>query len=156
MEAGERLAACLSAGGKVLLCGQGASASLCQHLAALLAGRGGGDRAPLAVLSLSGDFSAWPSGQNDGYARQVEALGRPGDALVLVCAGEGWTALKRAADRAGERGLLTLGLLAPDSSALSESCHLAITVPQGQAARVQEAQQFIGHALCDLIESALA
>jgi len=156
LEVAERLAACLSAGGKVLLCGQGASVTLCQHLAAVLAGRGGGERVPLAVLSLSCDLSVWPRGQDDGFARQVEALGRPGDALLVVCAGDGSTALKRAADRAGERGLLTLGLLGADSGGLSESCHLAITVPQGSPARVQEAQQFVGHTLCELIESALA
>jgi len=52
--------------------------------------------------------------------------------------------------------LLTLGLLAPGCTALAESCHLAITVPQDSPARTREAQQFIGQALCEGIEASLA
>lgn len=148
----ERLAACLGAGGKLLIGGQAASAALSRHLGTWLAGNG---HRPLAVLALSSDGVGSACTADEVFSRQIEALGRPGDALLVICAGDGGAALKRAADRAGERGLLTVGLLATGSRGLAESCHLAIVVPGGGTARVLEAQQFVGHVLCDLVETAL-
>lgn len=147
LDAGERLSACLAAGGKVLLCGHGLSAPLCQHLAMMCTGSRGA-RGPLAVLALPGEGA-----QGDGLARQVQALGRAGDALLLVCAGADAAALRRAADQAAELGMLTVGLLSGACQALCESCHVAIVVPGERAERVAEAQQFIGHVLVALIEA---
>lgn len=156
LEAGARLAACLAAGGKVLCCGLGPSAALAQHLAALWGGALAPVHAPRAVLALSGEQAAGQASVEDGLARQVQALGRPGDALLLLALDGGALALKRAADLAGEQGLLTVGLLGPEGRELLESCHLALVVPGPTLARAQEAQQFIGHALAVVIEDALA
>ena len=78
---------CLRAGGKVMFCGNGGSAADAQHMAAELVGRQNYDRAPAAGLALSVDTSVLTALSNDyGYdgvfARQVQALGRPGDVLV--------------------------------------------------------------------------
>lgn len=152
-EAGQRLAACLAAGGKVLIASLGASLGLGQHLALTMVGRAGQARAPLAALALHPQVEEGCAGPQLGFARQVQALGRPGDALVLISAGEACEALQRAADQAAEMGLLTVGLLAPACAALVENCHLAITVPVGAEAQVHEAQQFVCHALWAVISS---
>lgn len=152
-DAGQRLAACLAAGGKVLVASLGASLVMGQHLALTMVGRAGQARAPLAALALHPQVEEGSTGPQLGFARQVQALGRPGDALVLISAGEACEALQRAADQAAEMGLLTVGLLAPASGALAENCHLAIMVPAGLEAQVHEAQQFICHALWAVISA---
>ena len=83
------LAGALAAGGKLLLCGNGGSAADCQHLAAELTGRFVHDRRPLAALALTTDTSALTCIANDYafdqvFARQVKALGRPGDVLLAI------------------------------------------------------------------------
>jgi len=153
VDASRRLAACLAAGGKVLLCGLGASASLSMDLEMLLTGRAGQARPPLAALVLSAELAQGRGGPDEGFARQVLALGRPGDALVVIGSDEAWGPLKRAADQASDMGLLTVGLLAPASAGLAESCHLAITVTGASDVRQIEAQQFVCHALWELIEA---
>jgi D-sedoheptulose 7-phosphate isomerase len=153
VDASRRLAACLAAGGKVLLCGMEGTTSLGLNLVMLLAGRAGQARPPLAALALSAELAQGRGGLEEGFARQVLALGRPGDALVVISGGEDWTPLKRAADQASEMGLLTVGLLVPASAGLAESCHVAVTVSASSELRQQEAQQFICHALWELIEA---
>jgi D-sedoheptulose 7-phosphate isomerase len=152
-EAGQRLAACLAAGGKVLIVGLGASLGLSQHLALAMVGRAGQTRAPLAALALHAQVEEGSNGPQLGFARQLQALGRPGDALVLISAGEACEAMQRVADEASEMGLLTVGLLAPGSATLAENCHLAITVPGDTEAQVHEAQQFVCHALWAVIQA---
>ncbi|HSI57355.1 MAG TPA: SIS domain-containing protein [Ideonella sp.] len=159
-EAAERLGACLSAGGKLLICGNGGCASAAQHMAAELAGDGGRERRPLAALALCADGaalsgSASACGFDKVLARQVQALGRAGDALLLLHAGGAADNLALAAQVARDTGLLTLGLVRSDSGDLLPLCHLAITVPADGDARVEEAQAFIAHALCGLIEARL-
>lgn len=151
-EAGQRLAACLGAGGKVLIVGLGASLGLSQHLALAMVGREGQARAPMAALALHAQVEEGLHGPQLGFVRQVQALGRPGDALVLISGGEACEALQRVADQASEMGLLTVGLLAPASARLAENCHLAITVPQAAGA-VHEAQQLVCQALWAVIEA---
>ena len=153
VDASRRLAACLAAGGKVLLCGLGASASLSLDLEMLLTGRAGQTRPPLAALVLSAELAQGRGGPDEGFARQVLALGRPGDALVVIGSDDAWVPLKRAADQASDMGLLTVGLLVPASAGLAESCHLAIIVTGASDVRQIEAQQFVCHALWELIEA---
>lgn len=156
----ERLAACLSTGGKLLICGNGASAAEGQHMAAALSGRYLKERRPLAAIALSADTSALTCIGNDFgfeevFARQVRGLARAGDTLVAFSAGPGGANVLRAIDVARETGLLTVGLLGDGNERLAAACHVAIVVPGPNPVRVQEAQQFIAHSLCGLIETAL-
>jgi D-sedoheptulose 7-phosphate isomerase len=156
----ERLAACLSTGGKLLLCGNGPSAAQAQQIAAALAGRLSKERRPLAALALSADPStltgiAVHHGFDEIFARQARALGRPGDSLLVLTAPPAPANLLRAVEVARDAGLLTVALLGAGNEALAAACHVALVVPGSNPVRVLEAQQFIGHSLCGLIETTL-
>lgn len=157
---GLRLADALRAGGKVMLCGNGGSAADSQHLAAELSGRFIDDRRPLAGLALSTDSSALTCIGNDYgfdhvFERQVRALGRPGDALVLISTSGRSANLLRAAEAARAAGIATVGLLGRDGGPLRALCDDAVVVPSSVTARIQEAHIFIGHCWCAQIERAL-
>lgn len=175
-EAGERLAACLSAGGKLLICGNGGSAVEAQRVAAALSGMGGRQRRPLAALALGAEAAglsghACVHGFDGALARQVQALGRAGDALLVLHAGGPAPNLVLAARQACEAGMLVVGLVggrppcdAADTAAdavqeaaveLAAACHLAIAVPADSPVRVEEAQAFLGHVLSSLVERSL-
>lgn len=175
-EAGERLAACLSAGGKLLICGNGGSAVEAQRVAATLSGMGERQRRPLAALALGAEGvglsgHACRHGFDGALARQVQALGRAGDALLVLHAGGPARNLVQAARQACEAGLLVVGLLGgrPPSAAANEAadaaqdcakelaaaCHLVIPVPAESPVRVEEAQAFLGHVLSGLVERSL-
>lgn len=160
LAAGQRLAAVLAAGGKLMFCGNGGSAADSQHLASELTGRFVNDRRPLAGLALSTDSSALTCIGNDYafdevFARQVAGLGRAGDGLVAISTSGNSRNVLRAVAVAREAGIHTLGLLGRDGGALREACDAAIVVPSQVTARIQEAHILIGHTLCGLIEAEL-
>ncbi|HEY9025157.1 MAG TPA: D-sedoheptulose 7-phosphate isomerase [Burkholderiaceae bacterium] len=156
----ERLAQCLRDGSKILLCGNGGSAADCQHLAAEFTGRFRDERPPLAALALTTDSSALTCIGNDYgfdqvFARQVQALGRPGDCLVGISTSGRSANVLQAMAVARKRGLSTIGLLGRDGGDLAPLCDLAVVVPGSDTARIQEAHLFIEHTLCALVEHAL-
>lgn len=157
---GERLAQALAAGGKILLCGNGGSASDSQHIAAELSGRFVHDRVPLAGLALTTDTSALTAIGNDYgfdhvFERQVRALGRPGDVLIGISTSGSSANVRLAVQAARAIGMTTVGLLGRDGGALRSDCDLALVVPSATTARIQEAHIFIGHLWCGLIEQQL-
>lgn len=157
---GEMAAQTLQAGGKILFCGNGGSASDSQHLAAELTGRFIKDRRPLAAIALTTDTSALTSIANDYtfediFARQVMALGRQGDLLVGISTSGNSKNIIRAVEVARSLGLRTVGLLGRDGGQLCAICDHAIVVPNDVTARIQESHILIGHTLCGLIEQHL-
>jgi D-sedoheptulose 7-phosphate isomerase len=159
-EAASRMAATLRAGGKLLFFGNGGSACDAQHLAAELTGRLRGERRALAAMALNSDTAALTAIGNDyGYAevfaRQIEALGRPGDcAIALSTSGRSPNVL-RALEAASHGGLHTIALLGRDGGAARGIAQHAIVVAHEDSARIQEAHIFIGHTWCGQIERAL-
>jgi D-sedoheptulose 7-phosphate isomerase len=108
------IAASLKNGGKVMLAGNGGSASDAQHIAAELVGRLVADRAPLAALALTTDTSALTAIGNDMgfeqvFARQVRALGRKGDVLIGLSTSGGSPNVIEALKAARELGIVTVG-----------------------------------------------
>jgi len=157
---GARLAAAVQGGCKLMLCGNGGSAADSLHLAAELTGRLVNDRRPLAGLALSTDSSALTCIGNDYgfeaiFERQVRALGRPGDALILISTSGNSANLLRAAEAARALGVLTIGLLGRDGGQLLALCDDFLVIPSRTTARIQEAHIFIGHHWCAQIERAL-
>jgi D-sedoheptulose 7-phosphate isomerase len=147
-------------GGKILFCGNGGSASDSQHLAAELTGRFIKDRRPLAAIALTTDTSVLTSIANDYafeevFARQVMALGRPGDLLVGISTSGNSKNIIRAVNEARSLGVQTLGLLGRDGGQLRALCDHAIVVPSDVTARIQESHILIGHTICGLIERRL-
>ena len=156
---GERLTEVLRNGGKVMLAGNGGSAADAQHIAAELTGRLVHDRRPLAGLALTTDTSALTCIGNDYgfdavFSRQVLALGREGDALLLISTSGNSPNMLLAAEAANTMGLYTVGLLGRDGGALKAVCTDALIVPSSVTARIQEAHIFIGHCWCAQMEGA--
>lgn len=159
-EASRLIASALSAGHKLMLCGNGGSAADSQHLAAELTGRFVKDRRPLAALALSTDTSALTCIANDYgfdevFSRQVIGLGTAGDCLMAISTSGNSRNVIRAAAAARATGIYTIGLLGRDGGKLLSLCDVPIVVSSQITARIQEAHIFIGHTLCAMVEEAL-
>lgn len=158
--AGALTALALQGGGKVMFCGNGGSAADSQHLAAELTGRFINDRVPLAGLALSTDTSGLTCIANDYsfdevFARQVIALGRPGDVLIAISTSGNSRNVLRAVEEAHRHGVKVIGLLGKGGGELAKWCDVAIIVPSNVTARIQEAHILIGHTLCGIVEQQL-
>jgi D-sedoheptulose 7-phosphate isomerase len=149
--------ASLGNGGKILVCGNGGSASDAQHFAAELVGRFMRERRALASIALTTDTSILTALANDYafdrvFARQVEALGRPGD-VVLGISTSGQSANVLAAFAAARAlGLAVVALTGRDGGEVGRSADIHINVPSPSTARVQEVHRTLLHAICELIE----
>lgn len=147
-------------GHKVLTMGNGGSAADAQHLAAELVGRFLTERKALPAIALTTDTSILTAIGNDYgfdevFKRQVEALAVPGDILIGISTSGNSTNVVRALEAGRERGATTIGLLGRDGGAIGTLVDLALTVPSSETPRIQEAQLFIIHLLCDLVEKEL-
>ena len=154
------ISACLAAGHKVLVCGNGGSAADAQHFAAELLGRFTIDRPALAAIALTTDSSSLTAIANDlGFARvfsrQVEALGMPGDVLIAISTSGESENVVQAARSAQARGCTVIAMTGQTASELGRCCELLIAVPSVDVARVQEVHALCLHALCFQVEHAL-
>lgn len=157
-ETARRLTDCLRSGGKILWMGNGGSAADSQHLAAELIGRFERERAGLPSIALTTDTSILTAVSNDYsfetvFARQIEALCRPEDAVVgLSTSGNSLNVL--AGVRAAKAiGAYTVGLSGKDGGDLRALADTCLVIPASNTARIQEAHILIGHILCDWIEA---
>jgi D-sedoheptulose 7-phosphate isomerase len=153
----DAVVAALDGGGKVLFCGNGGSAADAQHLAAELVVRFTGDREALSAVALA-DASVITAAANDlgftrVFERQVRALGREGDLLVLLSTSGTPENLLRAAEAAREVGLRTAALLAKGGGTLRDLVDLALVVPTDSTARAQEMHLTIGHIVCERVDA---
>lgn len=157
----ERLAAILAAGGKVLLCGNGGSAADAQHIAAELVVRFRRHRLALPALALTTDTSILTAAGNDYgfehiFARQVEAWGRPGDALIAISTSGRSANVLAAVAVARRLGLFVIGLTGSSPSPLREQADVALAVPAAETALIQQAHTAVLHLICDLVEQRFA
>lgn len=153
--------AALARGGKLLFCGNGGSAADAQHLATEYVVRFRRHRRPLPAIALTTDTSLLTAASNDYgfehvFARQVAALGRPGDILFLHSTSGNSPNLLAAACAAREAGVLTVALLARGGGALRPLVDYALVVPTDDTAHAQELHLAIGHVICDIAEAAFA
>jgi D-sedoheptulose 7-phosphate isomerase len=155
--AAQRLAGVFKAGGKVLLFGNGGSAADAQHLAAEFVNRFQVERPPLSALALTTDTSILTAVANDYdflqvFAKQVRALGRPGDlALGLSTSGNSANVVE-GLKAARELGLATLALSGREGGPVAQAAELALIVPSRNTPRIQEVHITVGHVLCDLVD----
>ena len=160
--AGELLAGALRAGGKALLFGNGGSAADAQHIAAELVGRFVREREGLPAIALTTDTSALTAiandfGYDDVFARQVRALGRPGDVAIAISTSGRSPSVLRAIEACKGLGIATVGLTGGDGGQLAGMVDVALVVRESNlSARIQETHITIGHVLCELVDSALA
>ncbi|MEZ4400168.1 MAG: SIS domain-containing protein [Kofleriaceae bacterium] len=156
--AGERIRATLAAGNKVLLCGNGGSAADAQHIAAELVGRFVVERKGLPAIALTTDTSALTAIGNDyGYdvvfARQVEALGRPGDLLIAITTSGRSRNVVAAAAAARAGGLSVVALTGAAGRGFVDACDAGVAVPTTDTARIQECHITIGHIWCAMVDA---
>ena len=150
----------LSGGNKVLVMGNGGSASDAQHFAAEIVGRFKMERRALPAIALSTDTSILTAVGNDYgfdrvFVRQVEALAQPGDLVLGISTSGNSPNVLRALNLARERGCRTVGLLGKDGGSIKPVCDLPLVVPSADTPRIQEAHITIIHIVCDLVEKKL-
>lgn len=155
----ESLAKRLEAGGKILACGNGGSAADAMHFCEELTGRYRDDRPPIAALACVDPGHLTCTANDYGYehvfARWVDALGRPNDALVALSTSGNSRNVLRAVDRAKGLGLLTVALLGRGGGVLRGICDHEIVVPGETADRIQELHMLALHTLVGGIERRL-
>lgn len=157
--AGELLLSTLRSGHKILVAGNGGSAAEASHFATELAGRYFKDRRALPAIALSADGSLVTCIGNDYgfdtvFARQVAALGQPGDLLIVISSSGNSTNLLRALDAAKAGSLATLALLGRSGGKAAGRADVEIIVPGASGARAQEIHLFLIHHFCDQIDAA--
>jgi len=157
--AADAVVAALKSGGKVLLFGNGGSAADAQHVAAELVGRFERDRAALAAIALTADTSVLTAVANDvgyerAFARQIEALGRPGDVAFGITTSGRSPNVAAALEAAKANGLRTVAITGRDGGLIGPMADVHVNVPDDSTARVQEAQRTLLHAICALVERA--
>jgi rfaE bifunctional protein nucleotidyltransferase chain/domain len=144
----------------VLVFGNGGSAAQAQHLAGEFLGRYDDEREGLAAVALTADGAVLSGLANDFgfgsvFARQVEALGRPGDVAVAISTSGASPSTVAGAAAARSRGLATVGMVGLAPSPLHELVDVAVVTPAPTTAHVQELQLVACHVLCELVERAL-
>ncbi|WP_396224318.1 SIS domain-containing protein [Gemmatimonas sp.] len=147
-------------GGTLFFCGNGGSAADAQHLATEYVVRYMRNRRAYPAIALTTDSSLLTAAGNDFgfdqvFARQVEALARPGDLLIIHSTSGNSPNVLLAADAARQRSVAVLALTAKDGGALRARADLCIVVPTDRTDRAQEIHLCIQHAICDAIEATL-
>jgi D-sedoheptulose 7-phosphate isomerase len=147
---------CHLAGHKVLACGNGGSASDANHFIAELVCKYKSDRKPLEGISLNANTAVMTAISNDyGYdkvfERQVEALGKPGDVLMVISTSGTSENVVKAAQKAKSLGIKTIALTG-NVGTLAGECDLSVQVQSDQVPRIQEMHAFILHEICEALE----
>jgi D-sedoheptulose 7-phosphate isomerase len=158
-EAAGVIAAALKQGRTVFAFGNGGSAADAQHFTAELVGKYERERKPYAAIALTTDTSAITAVANDFgfdkvFARQIEALGRPGDVAIGITTSGSSPNVLRGLDAAKERGLITIALTGRAGKAGSLAAY-HVAVNEERTSRVQEVHATVLHVFCELVEQEL-
>lgn len=161
--ASELIVARLLDGGKILSCGNGGSAADAQHFSAEMLNRFERERPGLPALALTTDSSTLTAIANDYqfaeiFAKQIGALGQPGDILLAISTSGRSPNLLRAIRAAHEREMFVVALTGRDGgdmAILLRESDIELRVPSDSTARVQEVHLLCIHCLCDLIDQQL-
>ena len=159
-EAAERLVECFERGGKVLLFGNGGSATDAQHIASELVVRLRRDRRAIPAMALGVSASDITAIANDWsfdqvFARLVEAHGEPGDVAIALSTSGNSPNIVAAVEQARRSGLYIMALTGKGGGKIADLVDLEIRVPSSDTARIQESHITAGHLLCQLVEDTL-
>ena len=151
----------LKKGGKVMLFGNGGSASDSQHIAAELVGRYQKDRQALPAIALTTNTSIITAIANDyGYefifSKQVEALGQKNDIAVGISTSGKAKNVAMAIKQAKKMGIKTIVFTGGDGGEVARLADVSLIVPSKVTARIQEAHIAVGHIICELVEDYFA
>jgi len=150
----------ISAGNKLVFFGNGGSAADCQHIATELTIRYVTDRAPIAALALTTDTSVLTAAGNDLgfeniFARQIEALCRPGDVAIAISTSGNSANIIRGLEKARDKGLAVTGFGGKGGGKMIGLCDPLLVVPSDITSRIQEMHITLGHMLCGALEQEL-
>ena len=160
---GHVMVQCLLDGGKILSCGNGGSAGDAQHFSSELLNRFERERPSLPAMALTTDSSTLTSIANDYhyneiFAKQIRALGQPGDVLLAISTSGNSANVIEAMRAAHERNMLIVSMTGRDGgkmAALMQKSDVEIRVPSSSTARIQEVHLLVIHSLCDFIDTQL-
>ena len=160
-KASDLIEQCLRAGNKLLICGNGGSASDAAHFATELVVRFAGDRRAYPAICLTCDGGLLTAAGNDYgfdeiFARQVAAFGLEGDVLIVLTTSGNSKNVRRALEEAKSRKLKMIAFLGRDGGSTIGLADVDLLVRSDSTARIQEAHQLLLHVLCETIESRLA
>ncbi|MEO6031099.1 MAG: phosphoheptose isomerase [Burkholderiaceae bacterium] len=154
------LVGCITAGGKVLACGNGGSAADAQHFAAEFVGRFERERPGLAAMALTTDSSILTAIGNDYdfnaiFAKQVQALGAPGDVLLVFSTSGNSDNVIAAIEAARAKEMVVVALTGHKGGRVRDlllETDVLICVPHERTARIQEVHLLVLHCLCDAVD----
>jgi D-sedoheptulose 7-phosphate isomerase len=163
VDASLMIAQCLLGNGKILSCGNGGSACDAQHFSSEMLNRFEMERPGLPAMAMTTDSATITSIANDyGYdeifAKQVRALGQPGDVLLAISTSGNSENVSRAVIAAHERGMNIVALTGCEGGLLAQALRegdIEIRVPSDRTARIQEVHLLVIHCLCDLVDGEL-
>lgn len=150
----------ITSGGKVLACGNGGSASDAQHFAAEFVGRFERERPGLAAIALTTDTSILTAIGNDYsfediFAKQVQALGQPGDVLIAITTSGNSANVLAAVEAARSKEMTVVALTGRGGGKMNDlltETDVHICVPHERTARIQEVHILTLHCLCDAVD----
>lgn len=150
----------LLSGRKLMFCGNGGSASDSAHLATEFTCRFQDDRRPYPAMAFTVDAGLLTAIGNDYefsqiFSRQVAAFGTPGDVLIVLSTSGKSRNLVAALEEARRRGVKTIAFLGKGGGFTKGAADLELIVPGSETARIQEAQKFLLHVLCEIVEERL-
>lgn len=155
--AGEAMQRALAEGKSILVFGNGGSAADAQHFAAELVVRYERERAGRSAIALTTDTSVLTAAGNDTgfervFARQIEALGRPGDVALAITTSGRSPNVVRAIEAANAKGLVTIALTGRDGDAAGRLARIHVNVPEARTALAQEVHTTVLHWWCEWLD----
>ena len=148
----------IKSGGKVMFCGNGGSASDCEHMSAELVGKFKAKKNLLSAISLCSNTSILTSISNDFdyseiFSTQIEALGKKEDILFAISTSAKSKNIVKALKKAKEKGLITIGLFGQNDNDCEGLCDYKINAPSKSTPNIQQMHLAIEHLICEIIEN---
>lgn len=161
VEVANAVATAIRGGNRVYFCGNGGSAADSQHLAAELVGRFKLERTAWPAEALTVNTSILTALANDYdyavvFARQVQALGRPGDIIIGLSTSGNAANVVKALETAKGIGMTTIGIVGQKGGVVSQTADICLCLPADDTPRVQELTILVGHMICEIVENSLA
>ncbi len=159
-EVAELIAKTLNEGGKILIFGNGGSATDASHIAAEFVNRFKRERPGLPAIALNTDMAVLTAIANDYdysevFAKQIKALGQQGDIAIGISTSGSSRNVLKAVEVAKKRGLKTVAFTSKKGEKLISRVDYAFAVPSEETPRIQETHITLGHILCELVEDIL-
>jgi D-sedoheptulose 7-phosphate isomerase len=159
METVNAMVSAIKRGNKIMMCGNGGSAADAQHVAGEFVCQFQKKRSPLPAIALSTDSSVMTAISNDYsyddvFARQVAAIGKPGDLLLAISTSGKSRNVLHAVKAANDKNIKTVLLTGAAETEITMLSDIVMNAPSSETPRIQEMHLIIEHLICELVEKA--